>query len=112
MTEREDALLNAAVDGELTSAERIELEHLLTRSEEARVRLHSLQRLVDMVEELGSAAPPEEFSRVVASIVWNGKSTTRQGGFESGISTIAAPVYNDRHEVAAAHDAIYQDLVR
>lgn len=25
-----------------------------------------------------------------------------QGGFESGISTIAAPVYNDRHEVTAA----------
>ena len=25
-----------------------------------------------------------------------------QGGFESGISTIAAPVYNDRHELAAA----------
>lgn len=25
-----------------------------------------------------------------------------QGGFETGISTVAAPVYNDRHEVAAA----------
>ena len=39
MTEREDALLHAAIDGELTRDERVELEHLLARSDEARRRL-------------------------------------------------------------------------
>ena len=81
MTEREDALLHAAIDGELTRDERIELEHLLAQSDQARRRLESLQRLSGMVEELGSATPPVDLSRAVANIVWTSRSTQAPGGF-------------------------------
>src|SRR6187200_3257811 len=81
MTERDEALLHAAIDGELTSDERVELERLLARSEEARGRFESLQRLAGIVEELGSVAPPADFSRAVANVVWNRKTAIRMGGF-------------------------------
>lgn len=75
MTEREEALVHAALDGELTGDERAELDALLARDEEARRRFASLQRLAGIVEELGSATPPADLSRAVANIVWNRTST-------------------------------------
>src|SRR6266542_268530 len=83
MTEREDALLHAAIDGELTGDERVELEQLLARSAEARGRFESLQRLAGLVEELGSALPPADLSRTVANIVWTGSSKRSPGGFNT-----------------------------
>jgi hypothetical protein len=83
MTEREDALLHAAIDGELTGDERIELNQLLARSDEARGRFQSLQHLVGMVEELGSAAVPDDLSAAVANIVWNDRATVGAGGLKT-----------------------------
>ena len=55
---KNDDLLHAALDGELSVNQRVEFEQLLERDADARERFASLQQLTLIVEELGTVAPP------------------------------------------------------
>src|SRR5437867_13173343 len=66
---REDALLHAAIDDELTRDERVEFNRLLATSADARERYASLQRLTLIVEEIGPVAPPADLARATARAV-------------------------------------------
>ena len=73
---KDDALLQTAVDGELTRDERVEFDRLLATSAEARDRFAALRKLTSIVEELGSVAPPANLARAVTGAVFmrnNGK---------------------------------------
>ena len=66
MTDRRDALLQARLDGELTAAERVELEHLLAGDAAARARAGELEALVDALNLLGPVDPP---ARVMHTVI-------------------------------------------
>jgi hypothetical protein len=65
MTERREELLQARVDGELTSDQRVELERLLAEDESTRLRAGELEALVETLTLLGQVDPPTRVMRAV-----------------------------------------------
>jgi hypothetical protein len=65
MIDRHEELLHARVDGELTSAERLELERLLARDVSTRVRAGELDALEQALNLLGPEHPPARVLRAV-----------------------------------------------
>jgi hypothetical protein len=65
MTDRQEELLQARVDGELTSAERLELERLLAEDASTRVRAGELDALAQALNLLGPEDPPARVLRTV-----------------------------------------------
>ena len=66
---RDDELLHAAIDGELTRDERVEFDRLLATSADAREQFASLQRLTVIVEHIGPVAPPADLARATVRAV-------------------------------------------
>jgi hypothetical protein len=66
MTDRAEALLQARLDGELTSAERAELEQILAGDASARVRAGELEALLETLNLLGPVDPP---ARVIHTVI-------------------------------------------
>ena len=56
MDPKDDALLHAAIDGELSPGDDVELDRLMKVSEEARERFEALQRLTRMIDGRGPGA--------------------------------------------------------
>ena len=67
--DRLEALLSAYLDGELTEAERAEVEQTLERSPEARRLLEELRKTVDLVRGLPRQRLPDEFHEEVCAEV-------------------------------------------
>ena len=65
MTDRCEELLQARLDGELTSDQRAELEQLLAADAAARARAGELEALVDTLNLLGPVDPPARVIRTV-----------------------------------------------
>jgi len=65
MTDRHEALLQARLDGELTSDQRAELERLLAADGSARQRAGELDTLVDALNLLWAVDPPASVMRAV-----------------------------------------------
>ena len=65
--DRHIELINAELDGELTTAERAELSRLLLANPEARALRVELSRLSGALEQLESVAPPSELATSVLS---------------------------------------------
>lgn len=65
MTDRRDDLLQARLDGELTSDQRAEIERLLADDESVRLRASELEALVETLNLLGPVDPPARVMRAV-----------------------------------------------
>ncbi len=65
MTGRRDDLLQARLDGELTSDQRVEVERLLADDDTARLRDGQLRALADTLNLLGPVDPPARVMRAV-----------------------------------------------
>ncbi len=65
MTDRREELLQARVDGELASDQRLELERLLAEDETTRLRAGELEALVETLNLLGPVDPPARVMRAV-----------------------------------------------
>ena len=65
MTERLEELLQARLDGELSSDQRAELERLLAADESARRRATELDALVEALNALGRVDPPASVMRTL-----------------------------------------------
>jgi hypothetical protein len=59
---RNDELLQAALDGEMSPEERIEFEQWLEGDARARERFESMQRLTSMVDDVGLVAVPPDLA--------------------------------------------------
>ncbi len=64
---KDDALLQTAVDGELTRDERVEFDRLLATSAEARDRFTALRKLISIVEELGACSVIRSIAKCLPS---------------------------------------------
>ena len=66
---RNDELIQAALDGELTNEQQIEFGQLLERDADARHRYESLQRLTRIVDEIGLVPPPPDLAAATAQAI-------------------------------------------
>jgi hypothetical protein len=83
MTDRCEELLQARLDGELTSAQRAELEQLLVGDAAARERAGELEALVETLNLLGPVDPPARVIRTVIDHI----NETAPAALESPLAT-------------------------
>ena len=67
MRPEHEALIQGAIDGTLTEAERDAYRRLMAESAEAQNRAAELERLSDEIESLGQADAPPSLARNVAA---------------------------------------------
>ena len=63
---KNDELLQAALDGEMSPEERIEFEQWLEGDSRARERFESMQRLTSTIEDAGLVAAPPDLAAAIA----------------------------------------------
>lgn len=85
MDEKQIALINKAMDGEISEDEQAEVEELLSKNEEARTYHDELQKLKSMFDEVAAVEPPADLKKNILNIIPTHKyqQTPQKGLFRS-----------------------------